>query len=66
MTDNSPDVSDVVFNTRMELKVFQNNGGSITIEQADYMGNESSIIVIESSDIELVIKALRKAKRDTK
>ena len=54
----------VVFRTRMELKVYPNRHGSVTMEQADSMGNESDIIVIESCDIELVIKALRQAKRD--
>jgi hypothetical protein len=56
----------IVFATRMELKIFSNASGGITLEQADQMGNDAQLITIDRRDVADVIRFLRKAERDLK
>ena len=50
----------------MELKIFSNASGGITLEQADQMGNDAQLITIDRRDVADVIRFLRKAERDLK
>lgn len=61
-----PTEESIVFDTRMQLKIFANQGGSITLEQADPMGNDSQMITIDRRDVSEVIRFLRKAVSDLK
>lgn len=66
MSDQPANEESIVFATRMELKIFANMGGGITLEQADQMGNDSQSITIDRRDVADVIRFLRKVERDLK
>ena len=50
----------------MELRIFANREGGITLEQDDQMGNDAQYITIGRRDVPEVIRFLRKAVRDFK
>jgi hypothetical protein len=54
----------LVFDSCDALRIFPNNGGSITLEQYSHTHGEEVIFTIPTCYVELVVKALRKTKRD--
>ena len=61
-----PEEESIVFPNRMELRIFANREGGITLEQDDQMGNDAQYITIGRRDVPEVIRFLRKAVRDFK
>ena len=54
---------EIVCETKMEISVFINQGGTITIKQLDAMGNEPSLICVHKNDVTALVRALNKLKR---
>lgn len=54
----------LVFDSCDALRIFPNNGGSITIQQYDHTHGEELYFTVPTHYVELVVNALRKAKRD--
>lgn len=48
------------------IEIFPNEGGGITIKQANSLGDEDSLIVFEIEHTEAVIAGIRAAEKDLK
>jgi hypothetical protein len=55
-----------VCETQMQVNVYLNDGGGITIEQLDSMQNDSHYITLNPQDIPAFIRILNRLKKEAK
>lgn len=54
----------LVFDSCDALRIFPNEGGTISLQQHEVRYGEDTLVTIPTHYVELVVKALRKAKRE--
>lgn len=47
-----------------EIEIFVNDNGGISIKQGDQFGGQESVVAFYATHIELIVKALRTAKKE--
>lgn len=55
-----------VCETQMQVNVYLNNGGGITIEQLDSMQNDSHYVTLNAQDIPAFVRILNRLKKEAK